>query len=419
MKQRRSLTNIGGAVATWGDPELSRALASALDVGAEEEVHRAHVHGFHTYPARMHPVTAARLVRALTPERGRVLDPFCGSGTVIVEAMLAGRDAFGTDLNPLAVELTRLKTTPRTDEELARLVECARAAAAVAEERRAKKAGASRRFPREDTLVFAPHTLLELDGIRLGIEEQPKAVARALKLVLSSILVKVSKKTGDTTEVRQGRPTARSADPNAGEAPKRIAAGYPAKLFVKKTTELAGRLAEFRDMLPKPAPRARAEVEDATVLEVVPRESADAIITSPPYVATYDYLAHHELRMRWLGLDTRAFARGEMGARRRYADLPPDEARATWERELARFLRAAGRVLRPKATLALLIADSAVGGAALRADELVGRAAERERFELCARAAQERPHFHRPTMRAFASKPRQEHLLLLRRRAQG
>src|SRR5262245_1035436 len=150
MKQRRSLTNVGGAVATWGDPELSRVLAEALDVTADEDVHRAHVHGFHTYPARMHPGTAARLVRGLSPERGRVLDPFCGSGTVLVEAMIAGRDAFGIDLNPLAIELTRLKTTPRSDEELAKLIEHARAAAEVAEKRRAAKAGASRRFPRED-----------------------------------------------------------------------------------------------------------------------------------------------------------------------------------------------------------------------------------------------------------------------------
>src|SRR5262249_24598264 len=161
--------------------------------------------------------------------------------------------------------------TPRNDEELAKLVEHARAAAEVAEKRRAAKAGASHRFPREDTLVFAPHTLLELDGIRLGIDERPKPVARALRLVLSSLRVKGSKKSGDTTEVRQSRPTARRADSTIGAAPKRIAAGYPAKLFVKKTVELAARLIEFRDLLPTPIPRARAEVEDATVLEIVPR----------------------------------------------------------------------------------------------------------------------------------------------------
>ena len=43
--------------------------------------------------------------------------------------------------------------------------------------------------------------------------------------------------------------------------------------------------------------------DDATILKKVETGSIDAVVTSPPYVATYDYLAHHALRLRWLGLD--------------------------------------------------------------------------------------------------------------------
>ncbi|NVL83943.1 hypothetical protein HWN75_27625, partial [Escherichia coli] len=94
-------------------------LAHAVDVAPTADADapdRAHVHGCHAYPARAHPVTARRRVDAFAPARGLVLDPFCGSGTVLIEAMLAGRNALGTDLNPLAVMLARAKTHPRKPE---------------------------------------------------------------------------------------------------------------------------------------------------------------------------------------------------------------------------------------------------------------------------------------------------------------
>src|SRR5262249_17266475 len=124
-RERRSLSHVGGAVDMGGDPALAQRLALALDVDAEPSASRDHVHGFHSYPARMHPATAARLVAAFAPPGATVLDPFCGSGTVLVEAMLAGRRAVGTDLNPLAVALATLKTTPRSARELEGMVAAA------------------------------------------------------------------------------------------------------------------------------------------------------------------------------------------------------------------------------------------------------------------------------------------------------
>jgi hypothetical protein len=153
---RRSLTNVGGAAHTRGDAALAQALAHALDVASAtsaegEAAARAHVHGFHAYPARMHPLTARRLVEALTAPGDTVLDPFCGGGTVLCEARLAGRRAIGVDLNPLAVLLARRKVTPAGAAERERLLGAATAVAEIATMRRKAKAGASRRwFTRRD-----------------------------------------------------------------------------------------------------------------------------------------------------------------------------------------------------------------------------------------------------------------------------
>ena len=404
-RARRSLTHVGGEVTLGGDDDAARLLAASLDVppsvSADERgegLDRAHVHGFHTYPARMHPQTARRLVEAFAPAGGTVLDPFCGSGTVLVEAMLAGRAARGTDLNPLAVELASLKTRLCASEELDALVDGAREVAVHAELRRKARAGATRRYPPDDVALFEPHVLLELDGLRDGIATGRPELRAPLLLVLSALIGKVSKKEGDTS---------------ARVAPRRTAAGYTSKLFVKKAEELAHRLGELARLLPRPTPKVSVTLDDATRLRTVAASTVDVAITSPPYVATYDYLQHHALRMRWLDLDTRAFEKGELGARRRFARLNPDEARRAWADELGNVLRAIARTLKPRGKLVLLIADSAVGQAALRAQEIVADIAPACGLEPFARASQARPHFHGPTAAVFAKAPRAEHALLL------
>ena len=412
IKRRRSLTNVGGAVETSGDREEAANLAHAIDVAPETESEapdRAHVHGFHAYPARAHPITARRLVEQYCPEGGTVLDPFCGSGTILIEAMLAGRAAIGTDLNPLAVMLARAKTFPRGEEKTAKLIEAAKGAAEVATERRKAKAGAVKRLPQQDVAIFQPHVLLELDGIRAGIAKAPPETRPELSLVLSSILVKLSTKRGDTSDE---------------EIEKRIGAGYPTKLFVKKTEEAARRMEEFAAALPSPPPKARVFLDDATKLAKVKDAEIDAVITSPPYAATYDYLSHHEMRMRWLGLDSRSLAKGELGARRDYEKLGSNQAQRRWFDELTSFFRALGRVTKKGANVVLLIADSATArgprgepSVALRADDTVAMVVEAGKtFVAVARASQARPHFHAATAAAFRDRPRYEHALLLRKK---
>lgn len=406
MKQRRSLTHVGGEVETSGNRDVARALAEALAVTpageAEDDPDRVHVHGFHTYPARMHPQTAARLVRSLSGEGATVLDPFAGSGTVVIEAMIAGRRALGTDLNPLAVRLAALKTTPHDAPWRESLVEAARGVGAFADERRKRRAGATRRYPPDDVAAFDPHVLLELDSIRTAVTGQADPALRdALELVLSAILVKVSRRASDTS---------------GAASPRRIAAGFPARLSVRKTEELARRLTELAALLPPGTPAARIALDDATRLRTVGASTVDAVVTSPPYVATYDYLAHHALRMRWLGLDANAFAAGEMGARRRYAKLDAPGARASWTKELASALRSLSRVCRKGARVGLVVADSAVRGDALRADVMVAAVAPEAGFAVLARASQRRPHFHGPTARAFEAAPRAEHAIALEKR---
>jgi site-specific DNA-methyltransferase (cytosine-N4-specific) len=70
-------------------------------------------HGFHAYPARMIPQVAKTLIQTYSKNQNDVcIDPYCGSGTVLVESKLHGIRSIGVDANPLAVLLAKVKTTP-------------------------------------------------------------------------------------------------------------------------------------------------------------------------------------------------------------------------------------------------------------------------------------------------------------------
>jgi SAM-dependent methyltransferase len=402
-KVRRSLTNVGGPVQLEGSDELERAaLAHALDVGEEDA--RAHVHAFHSYPARLHATTARRLIERLSPPRGLVLDPFCGSGTVLVEARLAGRRAAGIDANPLAVELTWLKARGSTADERTALAEGARIVAEDADDRRRRKAGATHRYGREDASLFEPHVLMELDGLRAGLGRiRHEFARRALRLVLSAILVKVSRRTADTSQ---------------DTAPRRLSAGYTTKLFHRKAEELGRLLAEFATLLPRPpGPPPQVRWGDARKIEGIDRASVDLIFTSPPYPGNYDYLEQHALRLRWLGLDAEPFAAIELGARRHLAKMSEGAARARWSRELGDVLAACARVLRRDGRLVLVLADTVIGRRAVYADDLVREIAPAAGLVPSVIGSQLRPHFHGPTARAFDRRPRREHAIVCRPRA--
>jgi DNA modification methylase len=393
-RQRRALSARGGPITAAGEPAERRRLVEALDLPPDADA-RQLTHGFHSYPARFHPL----LVRRLLAGRGApgvVLDPFVGGGTTLVEAMLIGARARGSDVNPLAVELSRLKAAVWPVPRRARLVERAAAVSARSLERvkaRARTRGSGERY--DDPRRYAPHVFRELVGLREELDDEPDAeLLRALLLILSSIVVKVSRQPSDTA---------------AGTVERAVAKGFASRLFARKAEELAARLGELAAAVPPATPPSDVRLADARALTHVDAESVDLVVTSPPYLGTYDYAEQHARRYGWLGLDPGPFAAREIGARR--GARAAADPLAAWQADVDAFVAEIARVLAPRGRAYVVIGDSAVGTRAIAGDQALRRAAERARLTLLAAAAQERPNFYAPTGR----RTRREHLVALAR----
>ena len=75
-------------------------------------------HGIHSYTAKLIPHIPRYFIEKYTKRGDVIFDPFCGSGTTLLEARFLSRNAIGIDINPLATLISEVKTTPLDIDEL-------------------------------------------------------------------------------------------------------------------------------------------------------------------------------------------------------------------------------------------------------------------------------------------------------------
>jgi hypothetical protein len=251
-------------------------------------------HSAYPYPARLLRQIPRFFLNCeqLAAEGSTVLDPFCGSGTVLVEALASRVHSWGIDSNPLARLLARVKTTPLDTETSAQ---------ALASVLRAAKSHRSAPLPEviNIDLWFTPAAQSVLARIRRAIDESEVApVARDFLLLCLAL-------TADRASLRDPRvpvPVRRRdwSDHRAGQTMSDVW-----RLFEVAGAAIGPKLAA----IPKP-PGITAVVEgtDARVAQSIyagmngriPRPGL--ILTSPPYGAAQKYVRSSSLAMCWTGL---------------------------------------------------------------------------------------------------------------------
>ena len=208
-------------------PQQARLEASASSHGNPNRLRRQHTrysaHGLHEYRGKFNPQMVRTVTNILGLDIGdRIWDPFCGSGTVLLEARHQGFNAVGLDLNPLAVAIANAKlsaigTSPGFLEQTAEMVVDQVQSRAMwmaegvpDEESITQSLGNSwlDRFPCPDYLVswFPLAVLAQLRVILDIIDEiTPPYLSQVFKTVLSDILREVSWQDPGDLRVRRRR----------------------------------------------------------------------------------------------------------------------------------------------------------------------------------------------------------------------
>jgi DNA modification methylase len=254
-------------------------------------------HNLHAFAAKFPPQLPRLFIHELTYPGELVLDPMVGSGTALVEALLADRDAIGIDLDPLAVLIARLKSLP---------LDLRRGAQIGAEVLKKARANLSPAIGRELTQFYSPrsveffhywfeeHTIAELYALVRAIETIEEADIRAfLQGVFSSTIIT---KTGGLTRARDLAHSRPHRDLNK-QIKQSAFEAFRERLYIAVES-----LESIVDVA-RCAVVARA---DARTLPI-PDNSVHLIFTSPPYAANaIDYMRAHKFSLMWLGYEPKA-----------------------------------------------------------------------------------------------------------------
>lgn len=270
------------------------------------------------------------------------MDPFCGSGTTLLEAARRGYRVIGFDCNPIAVLISSLKVMPTDDA----FLDLAQNELALFERARPRLMGQEHAlpdFPGRDHW-FGAAQQRELAAIRKWVFARRDARVKLwLKVALSAIVNRVSYQDSETRYARVQRD---SIPGNVFSLFSRQAASGLRQLRSR------GSLAGGDDHL----------VQVANVRDGIPLAdgSVDVVITSPPYANTMDYYLYHKQRMNVLGYDYKVAQRAEIGSRHEYSSQKAGTEK--WRADYTEVLREIGRVLRPEGKGILVIGDSQIAG---------------------------------------------------------
>lgn len=374
-KRRKSLSQQRGDVRTFGDKALATQLGKALRVPRDADP-RVGTHGFHPWPGRMHPHTARSLVQ-LVPQGERIADPFMGGGTVIVEALLHGRIGAGSDLNPVAIEVAWARTRRWTKRVTAELLEATAACIRSSRTYRGENKRVPAHFFETEGEWYDPPALVEVWGLREAIRGMREGdLRRMLRVCLSSILVKVSRQATDSiTRIDREH--------------QWIPVGRVEDLFLRRVKEHALNIqgltkaarSGFEPML---------SAGDAT--RALPQTDGlvSAVISSPPYPGTYDYVEHHRRRYTALGFDASFAEEREIGSRRQQKETGESRSTLAYALGLAHGLDAWKDAMTPDGRVYFMIGDGQSKHALVPVDPIMREAAQRSGWVVEAMASQPR-----------------------------
>jgi hypothetical protein len=350
----------------------------------------------------MAPEIALGKIDLLTKPGARVLDPMCGSGTVVRLAAGHNRVGIGADIDPLAVIITRTACHPAWAENLVERAEGLL-------DRAGRLSGKLPEWVTRDTETrefveywFAPEQAEDLSRIARVLIDAPRR-DDPLRVAFSRMIVTKERGASLARDTSHSRPH-KLDKPNDYDVFSE---------FVKSAMKLE-RLIDYETIEHRPSIRR----DDARTLSFLESDSIDLCLTSPPYLNAIDYLRGHKMTLVWMGWTASAIRtlRGvSVGVERaitkvkpeineiaenavpRIADLPARRQGMVlrFTHDMDRLARSLARVTKCGGHLVMVVADSQLKGVPISNAEICAGAATSNGFELVARDERVLPAQHR------------------------
>ena len=326
-------------------------------------------HSICSYLGTFPPILVRYLIESFTDPGDLVVDPFSGRGTTLLEARIARRRAYGSDLNPISIALSRANSFQATTERcLQRLAALEKSfdmslylTPAIYESEQIK-------------LLFHPKTLAQLIYLSKKISTSESAEDAVLLGALLGVLHGGERKDGSSAYASIAMPNTFSMSP-----------GYVRKYVSEKHLEQKERnvFDLVRDKVKKLAPDSLHSLPEAVVATCdakslsqcekfrIKSEKPALIVGSPPYLNIVNYAKQNWIRM-WL-------------LRREVPEvhglLDDNHSMSAWLDFMERSIDEFKSVLRPDGVIALVIGDVVRGGnVACPARELIRRLVQKEAF---------------------------------------
>jgi hypothetical protein len=290
-------------------------------------------------------------ISRLTKPGDAVFDPFMGRGTTPVQAALMRRQAFGNDINPLSVLLTRPRLHPVTVQSVASALKSVD--------------WSSGRIEREDLLAFYhPTTLKKLEALRLWLNERAPLGEDSTDPVADWIrMVSINRLSGHSPGFFSGR----SMPPNQAVSVKaqlkineKLGVSPPERdvgaVILKKTKTL------LKDGSAPSAVRSGLHTGAAWAVPGIADASINLTVTSPPFLDIVNYAADNWLRCWFANIEPSTVA----------IDIHRTEA--AWTQMVRRVLIEQARILKPGGFVAFEVGEVRNGTVLL--EKLVWSAAE-------------------------------------------
>lgn len=258
-----------------------------------------YTHLIHSYPAKL----LANIpyfffaTDTLCPANGTVLDPFCGTGTVLLEAALSGRNALGADANPLAELITGGKTVYIPSEELLEALK------SILE--RSKRYRRTITHPEAIAVWYSPSSLRQLTNLQRAINEIEDARQKTFfELCFSCVARKVSFADPAISVPVHWNPERFSSNPSRKEeVRKKLEMLQTVNVYEKFESVCKAnieRVASLQGVIAEGV-NTRIVSNDARHLGLTDN-SVDMILTSPPYAGAQKYIRASWLNLYWLNL---------------------------------------------------------------------------------------------------------------------